>query len=113
MSHVIAVSIVLIMSSREALFSNPILLSETDKTYYKSIVGGLSWFAQSTRWDIISSVSRLQMVGQNPTVGALKCALHVVAYLACTNSFKLGGVRTATNHLRYIMLIVILRVTES
>ena len=89
------------MPSREALFSNPILLSETDKTYYKSIVGGLSWFAQSTRWDIISSVSRLQMVGQNPTVGALKCALHVVAYLACTNSFKLGGVRTATNHLRY------------
>jgi hypothetical protein len=89
------------MPSREALFSNPILLSETDKTYYKSIVGGLSWFAQSTRWDIISSVSRLQMVGQNPTVGALKCALHVVAYLACTNNFKLGGVRTANNHLRY------------
>ena len=41
------------------------------------------------------------MVGQNPTVGALKCALHVVAYLACTNRFKLGDVRTATNHLRY------------
>ena len=41
------------------------------------------------------------MVGQNPTVGALKCALRVVAYLSCTNNVKLGGVRTANNHLRY------------
>ena len=68
---------------------------------YKSIVGSLSWFAISLRYDIAHSVTRLQQYSCNPTEGALDAAIRVAGYLAATADFRLGGRRVLGNKLDY------------
>ncbi len=67
------------------------LLDETDRKWYKSLVGQLGWFAISLRWDIAHAVSRLQQYSANPTRGALCAAVRVATYVLSTADFRLGG----------------------
>ncbi len=78
------------------------LLNDDDKSWYKSLVGQLGWFAISLRWDIAHAVSRLQQFSASPTKGALEAALRVATYVAATANFKLGGeVKYGVNKTEY------------
>ena len=87
-------------SRRSDLFRGE-LLDEVSKSRYKSIVGGLSWFGSSLRWDLRQSISRLQQVSSKPTVGSMECAVRVCLYLKSTQDFRLGGPRTESNEFKY------------
>ena len=83
------------MPDKSHIHSNSTPLSSTERSEYKSIVGGLSWFAISLRYDIAHSVTRLQQYNDEPTVGAMNDAIRVAAYVGSTANFRLGGaVRT-------------------
>jgi hypothetical protein len=60
----------------------------------KSLVGSLSWYAISLRYDIAHTVSRLQSVGNNPTVSTLHSAIRCAAYVGSTSEFRIGGAVT-------------------
>ena len=62
-------------------------------TAYKSLVGSMSWFASSLRWDCVHAVSRLQMGMHEPTRGMMGAAMRVAAYIGQTQGFRLGGAR--------------------
>ena len=85
------------MPNKDALFRDETLLEGEERTVCKSIIGGLSWFATSLRWDIQHATSRLQMKSHNPTVSCMSETMRVIAYLYHTKGFKLGGVRTKEN----------------
>ena len=79
------------MPNKYDIVKDPELLSDDDVSWFKSMVGSMSWFAVSLRWDIAHSISRLQQFGASPTMGALNAAVRVAMYLATTADFKLGG----------------------
>ena len=79
------------MPDKSAILRSPELLDEDEVSWFKSLVGSMSWFAVSLRWDIAHSVSRLQQFSVNPTRGALEAAIRVALYIATTADFKLGG----------------------
>ena len=64
-----------------------------DRTSYRSLVGGLLYFAGASRPDIAFSVSQLATGMEAPTVEHLKLAVRVMRYLLRTSStaLRLGG----------------------
>ena len=89
------------MPNKGAMFRDETVLAGDEKTTCRSIIGGLSWFATSLRWDIQHATSRLQMKSHNPTVSCMSEAMRVIAYVYHTKGFKLGGVRTQENTFAY------------
>ena len=79
------------MPDRDHIFKDETLLDEEEKAYFKSLIGSMSWFGISLRYDICHSVARLQQYGDRPTKGALSAATRVAAYLSSTADFKIGG----------------------
>ena len=64
------------MPTREAMFRDSTLLEGEEVTAYKSLVGSMSWFASSLRWDCVHAVSRLQMGMHEPTRGMMGAAME-------------------------------------
>lgn len=90
------------MPDKSHIYNDTTPLSTADCKDYKSLVGGLSWFAISLRYDIAHSVTRLQQYNDSPTVGAMNAAIRVAAYVGSTADFRLGGaVQTGENTTRY------------
>jgi len=81
------------MPTREAMFSDNVHLSEDETTVFKSLVGSLSWFASSLRWDCVQAVSRVQMLMNSPTRGCMSAAMRIAAFIGQTKGFKVGGPR--------------------
>ena len=79
------------MPSKGRICRDSELLSEEEASGYRALVGSMSWFAISLRYDIAHSVSRLQQLSQSPTAAAYSEAVRVAAYLGSTFDFKLGG----------------------
>ena len=79
------------MPTRSRICKDSELLSVEEATDYRALVGSLSWFAISLRYDIAHSVSRLQQLSQNPTKSAYSEAVRVAAFIGSTSDFKLGG----------------------
>ena len=56
------------MPSGKAMWQDGRRLSEADKAKYQQLVGGLSYFAMTTRYDIAHATSRLSQMAANPTI---------------------------------------------
>ena len=79
------------MPDKWHLGRNDELLDSEDKSLFRKILGSLSWWSVSLRYQIAHSVSRLQSKTDSPTVSCLDAAFRLAAYVASTASFKLGG----------------------
>ena len=73
--------------------SDPALLEADAATAYRSMVGGLNYLVCAVRFDLAHTASRLGQFSANPTVGAQTAMKRVLAYVAGTKSFKIGGPR--------------------
>jgi hypothetical protein len=60
---------------------------------YRSTVGSIQFLVQVSRFDLAIAASRLAQFNSNPTAGAWKALRRVVAYMAATLDFKIGGPR--------------------
>ena len=89
------------MPDKMEIVSDTGVLGQTDKEWYRSVFGQLSWFATTTRWDLAHSVSRLGQFVASPTEGALKAMKRVVAYVASTAGFKIGGPKLCGSTVEY------------
>jgi hypothetical protein len=79
------------MPDKWELVSDPTLLEPLDATAYRKMLGSISYFSTTTRYDIAHACSRLGQFNQAPTVGARKALYRVIGYLATTTDFKIGG----------------------
>ena len=70
-----------------------------EKTWFQRVYGSLSWFTNVTRYDMAHTVHRLGqcMAPAKITKGAIKAMKRALQYLACTTSFKIGGLRVPQN----------------
>jgi hypothetical protein len=90
------------MPDKDHISKDQTVLDEEDQKWFKSLVGQMSWFAISLRYDIAHSVSRLQQFSKTPTKGALDAAIRVATYLATTADFRIGGeIGTGVNQIEY------------
>ena len=79
------------MPERDSILKDSRILNKDEKSYFKSLVGSLSFYAISLRWDIAHSVARVQQFNESPTKGALNAAIRIAMYVGCTSNFRLGG----------------------
>ena len=66
-------------------------LSEDQAHRFRSIVGSLNYFSQSTRYDISYAVSRVSQFMTTPTVGAMMAVDRILAYLAGSVEFGISN----------------------
>ena len=81
------------MPTTVEIASDPALLEADAATAYRSMVGGLNYLVCAVRFDLAHTASRLGQFSANPTVGAQTAMKRVLAYVAGTKSFKIGGPR--------------------
>ena len=79
------------MPDKWELVSDSTLLEPVEATSYRRMLGSISYFSTTTRYDIAHACSRLGQFNQSPTVGARKALYRVIGYLASTTDFKIGG----------------------
>ena len=87
------------MPSGKAMWQDGRRLSEADKAKYQQLVGGLNYFAMTTRYDIAHATSRLSQMAANPTQGAAKALKRVLRYLRANDKLVLEGEVTNKNEL--------------
>ena len=71
------------MPSRAHILNKPTLLDKEGIKTFRSIVGVLSFYAVSLRYDIARSVCRVQTYQQEPTQGALEAAITLDSHVLC------------------------------
>ena len=90
------------MPSRAHILNKPTLLDKEGIKTFRSIVGVLSFYAVSLRYDIARSVCRVQTYQQEPTQGALEAAIRIAMYVGSTAGFRIGGpVKHGINKMEY------------
>ena len=52
-------------------------IGENMKSWCRSVIGGLQYYARGTRWDIAYAVSRVSQTLANPTRGTVKAIEHI------------------------------------
>ena len=79
------------MPDTKEIASDPQLLDEAAGSKYRSTVGSLNYLVAVTRYDLAHAASRLGQFSAAPTVGAAIALRRVIAYLASTVDFRIGG----------------------
>ena len=72
------------MSDMDELTSNPTPLTTKQHKWVRRVVGALSYYANTTRFDISYEVNRVAQYLQAPTIGTIKALKRILAYLAGT-----------------------------
>ena len=67
-------------------------INDNLKSWCKSVIGGLWYYARGVRWDIAHAVSRISQTDGNPTLGTVRALHHLAGYLLATKEFDLVGV---------------------
>ena len=72
------------MPDRDELTSDPTPVTPKQHKWVRRVVGALSYYANTTRFDISYEVNRVAQYLQSPTLGTVKAIKRILAYLAGT-----------------------------
>ena len=84
------------MPDRDELTSDPTPVTPKQHKWVRRVVGALSYYANTTRFDISYEVNRVAQYLQAPTLGTIKALKRILAYLAGTVDRVLRVARVGT-----------------
>ena len=84
------------MPDRDELTSDPTPVTPKQHKWVRRVVGALSYYATTTRFDISYEVNRVAQYLQAPTLGTVKAIKRILAYLAGTADKGLRVARVGT-----------------
>ena len=84
------------MPDRDELTSDPTPVTPKQHKWVRRVVGALSYYANTTRFDISYEVNRVAQYLQTPTLGTVKAIKRIMAYLAGTTNKVLRVARVGT-----------------
>ena len=81
------------MSNRQTALSDTGELTESERSWCRSVIGELNHFSRTVKWDIAHAVSRVSQWMRQPVTGTIAALKQVGGFLHKTAGFRIAGCR--------------------